>query len=184
MNNNQQRDDAKLCYISGGHDYDKDEPNEWIAFFTTKELSEQWGDDWNDSPYEHNAGWPYLPHKHYKGYDREKKEWYDGSDYENGIPKWRIYQVTFTTDKYLLPCAYSVHQCYDGHGLAVDQINGLEAAWLWPSRYGYMDAIRALMAGEKLDPTPIFAGETLAGFCEKVARNGNIIKVEEYAREA
>lgn len=29
------------------------------AYFTTKPLSEQWGDDWNDAPYEHNAGTPY-----------------------------------------------------------------------------------------------------------------------------
>lgn len=29
-----------------------------ILYFT-KDLSEQWGDDWNDAPYEHNAGLPY-----------------------------------------------------------------------------------------------------------------------------
>jgi hypothetical protein len=37
-----------LCYIK-----------DCWAFFTTKPLSEQWGDDWNDAPYEHNAGTPY-----------------------------------------------------------------------------------------------------------------------------
>jgi hypothetical protein len=37
-----------LCYIK-----------DCWAFFTTKPLSEQWGDDWNDAPYEHNAGIPY-----------------------------------------------------------------------------------------------------------------------------
>jgi len=37
-----------LCYIS--------EP--W-AYFTHRELHEVTGDDWNDSPYEHNAGIPY-----------------------------------------------------------------------------------------------------------------------------
>ena len=39
---------AVLCYIEGP----------W-AFFTTQSLEEQWGDDWNDAPYEHNAGYPY-----------------------------------------------------------------------------------------------------------------------------
>lgn len=29
------------------------------AWFTTAPLDEQWGDDWNDAPYEHNAGRPY-----------------------------------------------------------------------------------------------------------------------------
>jgi hypothetical protein len=38
-----------LCYASGN-----------CAFFTTAPLNEQWGDDWNDAPYEHNAGEPYV----------------------------------------------------------------------------------------------------------------------------
>ena len=29
------------------------------AYFTPLPLTEQWGDDWNDAPYEHNAGIPY-----------------------------------------------------------------------------------------------------------------------------
>ena len=37
-----------LCYVSGP----------W-AYFTSKPLDKQWGDDWNDAPYEHNAGTPY-----------------------------------------------------------------------------------------------------------------------------
>jgi len=39
----------KLCYIEGP----------W-AFFTDLSLDEQWGDDWEDAPYEHNAGPPYT----------------------------------------------------------------------------------------------------------------------------
>jgi hypothetical protein len=38
----------RLCYIA--------EP--W-AYFTTRPVEEQWGDDWDDAPYEHNAGRPY-----------------------------------------------------------------------------------------------------------------------------
>lgn len=37
----------KLCYIDGNH-----------AFFTSN-WEKQWGDDWDDTPYEHNAGDPY-----------------------------------------------------------------------------------------------------------------------------
>lgn len=29
------------------------------AYFTELPLSDQWGDDWDDAPYEHNAGCPY-----------------------------------------------------------------------------------------------------------------------------
>lgn len=43
-------DKYKLCYVDGDDIY-----------FTTQALSEQWGDDWNDAPYEHNAGRPYEP---------------------------------------------------------------------------------------------------------------------------
>jgi len=40
--------DPTLCYVR----------NNW-AYFTFKSLDEQWGDDWNDAPYECNAGDPY-----------------------------------------------------------------------------------------------------------------------------
>lgn len=39
---------ARLCYVANN-----------VAYFTTTSLEEQWGDDWNDVPYEHNAGLPY-----------------------------------------------------------------------------------------------------------------------------
>jgi hypothetical protein len=40
----------KLCYIC---------PRTRFAYFTELDLKDQWGDDWNDAPYEHNAGDPY-----------------------------------------------------------------------------------------------------------------------------
>lgn len=40
----------RLCYVSGP----------W-AYFTTQDVEKQWGDDWDDAPYEHNAGEPYEP---------------------------------------------------------------------------------------------------------------------------
>lgn len=38
----------KLCYVEDDR-----------AYFTKKDLVEQWGDDWDDIPYEHNAEEPY-----------------------------------------------------------------------------------------------------------------------------
>lgn len=174
------RDNSKLCYISGESDYDKPGPQEFYAYFTTQALSEQWGDDWNDAPYECNAGSPYLPSKYYSRYDRENDKWVEGSDYTNEIPNWRIYIVTFTAPDYSLPNEYTIKSLYDGHSLSVDRINNFEAAWLWPSRYSYMHAIRSLMAGERLAPEPIFAGVTLKEFCSKIAETGSICLVEEY----
>lgn len=38
----------KLCYVDGN-----------FAWFTLEPLDKQWGDDWNDRPYQDNAGPPY-----------------------------------------------------------------------------------------------------------------------------
>ena len=38
-------EEFKLCYIENDN-----------AYFTTNDLMKQWGDDWNDALYEHNAG--------------------------------------------------------------------------------------------------------------------------------
>lgn len=41
----------RLCYI---------DDDTATAYFTTQPLAEAWGDDWDDAPYEHNAGTPYV----------------------------------------------------------------------------------------------------------------------------
>ena len=40
----------KLCYLENN-----------IMYFTS-DIENQWGDDWDDRPYEHNAGTPYETH--------------------------------------------------------------------------------------------------------------------------
>jgi hypothetical protein len=92
---------AKLCYV--------DSP--W-AYFTTQELSKQWGDDWNDHPYEHNSGTPY--------------DW--GPNSEGGA--WDIYKVAFDADGLVEP--------RDGHlnsPFSVEQINAGAIAWLRSSQW-------------------------------------------------
>lgn len=64
------RTNLKLCYVGGS-----------FAYFTTQDLKDQWGDDWDDAPYEYNAGPPYEP----KG---DKTERF-------GLPEWRILKVAF-----------------------------------------------------------------------------------------
>lgn len=63
----------RLCYIDAMR----------RAWFTTKEVTEQWGDDWNDAPYEHNAGSPYG----WSAYDEEK-----------GREKWELTFVHFSSN--------------------------------------------------------------------------------------
>lgn len=43
----------RLCYVDGNK-----------AYFTRIPMEKQWGDDWDDAPYEHNAGEPYVEHEH------------------------------------------------------------------------------------------------------------------------
>jgi hypothetical protein len=105
---------AQLCYVS--------EP--W-AFFTTQPLTLQWGDDWNDAPYEHNAGDPYR--------------WSE----RDGKPKWEIYRVAYYADL-VTP--------KDGHHnspFSVEKINKGAAPWLRVSEWASVP-FRAIQAGTTL----------------------------------
>ena len=78
----------KLCYIANN-----------FAYFTTQDLDKQWGDDWNDAPYEHNAGAPYEPSIRY--YADGRKEKFERDWNEDGTPKWEILKVAFDTRWYV-----------------------------------------------------------------------------------
>ena len=83
---------AALCYVRDG-----------FAWFTTQPLDKQRGDDWDDAPYECNAGEPYDP---------------DGGD------DWRLYVVAFQSQLY-----EPYERDYD-NGWSVDAINRGETPWL------------------------------------------------------
>ena len=91
----------KLCYIEGHK-----------AFFTGN-WKEQWGDDWDDRPYEHNAGDPY---RHY---------WVDKVEYE--IPMKECYFEL--PGYYELPCDGHLNSPY-----SVQDINHNCCPWI---KYGY-----------------------------------------------
>jgi hypothetical protein len=88
-------DQLVLCYVDGP-----------TAFFTTLPLDQQTGDDWNDAPYEHNAGTPY--------------EWAE----HRGVPRYEIVEVAFTGD-WLVPS-----DGYSNCPYCVDDINAGAIAWL------------------------------------------------------
>lgn len=106
-----------LCYVD----------DHW-AYFTTQELSKQWGDDWNDAPYEHNAGEPYN----------------DTFPKMEGHETWTITKVAFDG-----PFA----QPKDDHTnspWSVDQINAGAIAWL--RTHSYMNGEHVIIpAGVTLD---------------------------------
>lgn len=86
--------ELKLCYV--------DEP--W-AYFTTQPLSRQWGDDWNDGYYEHNAGPPY--------------EYHEGA----GEAPWHIVKVAYYAEQLRTPN-------HVDERLSVETINNGGIAWL------------------------------------------------------
>lgn len=112
--------DFKLCYVTGC----------W-AYFTTQDLDKQWGDDWNDAPYEHNAGEPYSPQKSYSRATRTPDgiTWEERSDYTDGEPNWVIKKVAFD-GWWDQPCENHLNSPY-----SVQSINKGAVAWLYnPSK--------------------------------------------------
>ncbi len=95
-----------LCYVSGS----------WL-YFTTQPLDKQWGDDWNDAPYEHNAGAPY-----------------DGNDWAISVYAW---QGPFEEP--------SEGQLNSGY--SVEHINQRMVPWLQSSRYGATPGAVKVWAG-------------------------------------
>ena len=105
MNNNNKQKEFVLCYIE----------RPW-AYFTTKDLSKQWGDDWDDAPYEWNAEEPYGPH-----------ERIDGDFDDNGNPLWLIERIAFDDFGELETPA---EKCGPNSPYSVRDINSGACSWL------------------------------------------------------
>lgn len=112
--------DPILCFVDG--------PS---AYFTTRKLAKQWGDDWGDSPYEYNAGEPYAPNR----FDEERGE------------GWEIVEVGWR-GPFLPPCDDHLNSPY-----SVEDINRGAAPWL---RSRDRDGAIPIWAG-----TPLSKFETL-----------------------
>ena len=103
----------KLCYCEQG-----------TAYFTSQPLKSQRGDDWNDAPYEHNAGTPYKPSWHREG-GKEcscsicEREW-DGNE-----PRWDILEMSYGDRYFKHPCDGQINSPW-----SVEQINNGEVPWL------------------------------------------------------
>jgi hypothetical protein len=146
------------------------------AFFTTRSLKEQWGDDWNDAPYEHNAGDPYEPCWHngpsrfvqsFRGCRPGTttplgvgelcrcaaclRDWND-----DGTPKFEIVKVAWAGD-FMLP-----HEGHLNSPWSVEQINSLAVAWLRTPEYTKPEL-------------HIFAGTTLDDFIKKIKCGGGSV---------
>lgn len=125
--NEPNKHDPVLCYVSG-----------WQAYFTTRELSEQWGDDWNDAPYEHNAGTPYGPSKSFSRL--VDGVWSSGTQYDGDRPGWTITRVVFDGQGWQTPSEGHINSPY-----SVQDINASAVPWLWNP-----ETRKAIPAGTKL----------------------------------
>lgn len=93
----------ELCYIDGNK-----------AYFTSN-WEKQSGDDWNDRPYECNAGDPYE---------------YDYSAPEQGIENGRGIYPKIELKEIYFELPYWVKQPCDSGSFSVDEINRGDIAWL------------------------------------------------------
>lgn len=84
-----------------------------LAYFTSR-LEDQWGDDWNDRPYEHNAGPPY--------------EW----DQSSKTMPYAVHRLAFESPHHETPA-----EAAGGNSrYSVEDINRGCVAWLAPSPWG------------------------------------------------
>lgn len=109
----------KLCYVDGG-----------FAYFTTQDIKTQWGDDWNDAPYEHNAGTPY--------------EWHERVDSEK--PTWEIVKVAYYANLETPASLAGINSSY-----SVQMINSGAIAWLASNRWEKSDNMVSILAGATLE---------------------------------
>lgn len=155
-----------LCYVKG-----------CFAYFTSQPVEEQWGDDWNDAPYEHNAGEPYGPCWHNEPAHRNdpnaKRGWKPGTEEplavgevcrcpscvrdwnEDGTPKYEIRILAFT-GPYETPDSGCLNSIW-----SVQQINRREIAWL-----------RDPWSGKG---KPILAGDSIEEFKRKMKEAGGTV---------
>jgi len=109
----------RLCYVSGP----------W-AFLTTCPIDKQWGDDWDDAPYEHNAGEPYGWREEYR---------------ERGIEPYEITRVSWIGELETPADIAGLNSSY-----SVQQINAGAVAWLTTARWSTVPQV-VIPAGTTLD---------------------------------
>lgn len=127
----------KLCYI--------EENKAWF----TNNFEKQWGDDWNDAPYECNAGEPY-------------DDWSELLEDNEDIwkRKWKQHPIKHKT-LYFETNDWSEKKPCDMGSVSVEDINKQVVAWLHTDNFN------------------IFAGTTYDNFIDIIEHNGGKIYLEK-----
>lgn len=107
----------------------------WAYFTTRPDWQNQWGDDWNDAPYEHNAGEPYrwMPYMAERGIEPYEiiKLAYDGPlvtpDWSQLNSPWSVQQINAGAVPWLQPFTTSDVQVFIRAGVSVEEFQKLLA---------------------------------------------------------
>jgi hypothetical protein len=160
MMDNRDYSHFRLCYVEGE-----------TAYFTSGAMADAWGDDWNDAPYEHNAGAPYEPGARHarQGTYLPAKEWLAG-----GIPKWQILRVKFSDakDEISLPFEGYNNQKH----WSVEQVNSGMVPWLQVWKHSYEGGSHVV--------DELGAGATFPQFCEFITSHGGLVWIPLTGLEA
>lgn len=120
------------------------------AYFTPLSLDEQWGDDWNDAPYEHNAGEPY------DSLILSTKD-VNGIKFVNETADVNILVVRFALNSYNSSFPRDYDPC--NSPFSVEMINAGAVAWIYDCKY---------VSGGKKKHVAIQAGVNPYEFADKV----------------
>lgn len=143
----------KLCFVT----------ENW-AYFTTRKLDEQWGDDWGDAPYEYNAGLPYWWNERVRRYNSLTGSF----QYEpNPEPRWEIHKVAFDGD-FDLPHEQGREAMSP---YSVRDINKKDVPWLKTGEYSSRAHVE------------IWAGTTYPEFVQWILQGGGMVYAPVKARE-
>ena len=110
---------------------------EMMAYFTPLPLHEQRGDDWNDVPYDCNAGCPY------DDIVLEVTE-KDGIRFATKIENYDVITIPFCvrSNNYILPKDYGYNSPF-----SVDMINDGAVAWIYDTADGKRENVTTIHAG-------------------------------------
>lgn len=101
-------------------------------YFSTKAAALNWGDDWGDIPYEHNAGVPYSASVYHFS---DKSHGLCQSQWDYYVPRFYIFSVTLDRkNSVALPHEYFASDGtiaeFTNSNFSVEQINLKKKAWL------------------------------------------------------
>lgn len=120
MSMNYNDNEYRLCYVEDN-----------IMYFTDN-FAGQWGDDWNDAPYEHNAGTPYQTEERAEALER-----YPDINKSHG----NIRYVAYVNERWPNVAETPAETAHDNSPYSVEDINAGAAAWLSiPKRRTYLMA--------------------------------------------